>query len=118
MKKRNSFVANSSSSSFLISHKGNTKVKLVVEIDLANYGREIDNDRGVNRLCEENGYDEATKAMLLAEIAAGRTVVECHFSTEEGGIESYIADEGRGGDAPKHLFSEAKVKFIDPTYED
>lgn len=120
MKRRGSFVANSSSSSFIISHNGNTKVTVSVEIDLAEYcRRSITDAADVDGLCEYNGFDEATKELMLAEIAAGRTIMDCTFSTEEGGIESVIASEARNGEAPKHLFSKTKtIKFIDATYED
>jgi len=108
MKKRNGFVSNSSTSSFVVScKKGNTKTKVTIEIDLDDYSsssitsvKELE-EYILNETCYDN-LDEVLRSEYWAKIykeskraIKNERIVLCGgFSSDSCGIESYLCGGG------------------------
>jgi hypothetical protein len=114
MKIRNGFVSNSSSTSFMVALKNasktSTKVKIELEVDLAEYGKVINNTKELNAYYDsEFGYsleeaeesEEYVKARKAIE--QGKTIIAGSFGDETDnavevllchkGIEDFIKDK-------------------------
>jgi hypothetical protein len=123
MKKKISFVTNSSSTSFLISYKTKEplkKLKLVIEVDMtkffsATYEKEAD----VPELVRYNGYSEKTGELLLNEIKNGNVIAKLRFSSDDEALGCFIYDTCEYGGTEKigELFKNTDVKVLDLKYE-
>ncbi len=110
MKTRNGFVSNLSSSSFIVSFKGDkTKVLINIEIDLANYGKIISSKKELLNyykniyeyksekriLSYERKYGWNHYKLMLDEIEKGNKIIIGSFSdSSEDNIERYLGSRG------------------------
>lgn len=121
MKKRTAFVANSSSSSFLITYApGAAKATLTIEVDLERYAkRKAATAEEVEKICSYNEYGEETKQHLLDQIAAGKVVADCTVYTDgDDALQIYLADRSYGGDVTqlRKMFPSGEIEFVQPKY--
>jgi len=107
MKLRNGFVSNSSSSSFIVAVKGkDSRVKLEIEVDLADYGETISDKKQLLEYYKEyHGYNSEEDILneycadeykeMLAEINNGNSVIVGSFASDSGdALEQYLCDAG------------------------
>jgi len=103
MKTREGFISNSSSTSFIVGVKENTKIDLHIKVDLADYGdvittkEELDeyyNDR-YWQYDEDEEYWKEEYNKCLAVIEAGEKLIIGDFSDDSGDdLSAYLCNNG------------------------
>lgn len=99
MKMRCGFVSNSSSSSFILSCEKDTKIKLTIEVDLAEFAELITADKErIKQFIKESYFDSYViplQEKIFKEIDKGKEIYICKVSTHYGDkLQSFIYDQG------------------------
>ena len=107
MKIRNGFVSNSSSSSFIVASKKGSKVKLTLEVDLAEYGDKIETieqlneyfiteryQKNIEDMISKDGYEAERYNKCVKAIKEDKVVLLGSFSSDGGALDQFLCEHG------------------------
>jgi hypothetical protein len=120
MKRRQSFVTNSSSTSFIIAYRkeNDLKIKLMIEVDLSTHiSDEFKTEEDILDFVESDDISDNTKELLLDGIKKGNTISRISFHSDGDPIDYLLYEECEQDDNKfREMLGNSKIKVLDIEY--